>query len=213
MATGYDEVRVYGEVGEADVSSGSSHVARLSPSGELMTSNVHGKYYEQVNNRHVFGAYAIVTAPVIWSTATATGGPLIWNPSTSSVNVVLLKAGIGSTVVTTVAASLGITGNAQQSVVPTSTTAIDGRNNCYIGGVASEATPYRIGTPAVAGSFFVPFADVHTGALTVDNTGGKWIDLDGLFVAPPGTWISIAAGATASTLVANLSLVWEEVAI
>ena len=114
-------------------------------------------------------AQAIVTAPVIYTTAAGTGGPLLWNPPTSEVNAVILGVSFGITVVTTVAAALGLTGNSGQTVAPSSTTAIDGRANLKIGGAAGACTPYRVGTVAVAGAFLLPFAHLHTGALTVDN--------------------------------------------
>ena len=67
-----------------------------------------------------------------------------------------------------------------------------------------------IGTPTNAGNFFLPFAQLHTGALTVDNLGVAWIDIDGAVTVPPGAWCSVAASATASTTVAHISMIWEE---
>ena len=150
MATTTDEVRAYGEVGPISIPDGNSRVMRLGKTGEVMTSNLHGQFYEQVYRRNVFAARAVVTAPVIFTTAAATGGPLLYNPAASAVNLVLLKAGIGATVVTTVAAALGITGG--PTTAPTSTTAIDTDTNCFIGGVTHEALAYRLGTVSAAGT-------------------------------------------------------------
>jgi len=183
---------------------------RLGNHGELVTGNLHGRYYEQANRGHLFTAHAIVTAPVIYTTAAGTGGPLLWNGSTTH-KAVILAVGFGVSVVTTVAASLGFTGNTGQTAAPTSTTAIDSVKNCYLGGAAPACTAYRVGTPSSAGNFFHPFAHLHTGALTVDTTGMQWIDVGGMFVVPSYGWISIAASATASTTVANFGLIWEEI--
>lgn len=199
-------------VGPAAPANGSTVPARGGRGGEQIVSNLHGMYYELAQEGRVFGAHAIVTAPVIYTTAAGTGGPLIWNGSQDK-NVVLLKAGFGVTVVTTVAAALGITGNSGQTAAPGSTTAIDSRWNAKIGGSPSAATPYKIGTPSVAGGFFMPFANLHTGALTVDNVGSVWVDLDGLIIVPPNCWCSIAASATASTTVMSATLIWAEVPI
>ena len=70
---------------------------------------------------------------------------------------------------------------------------------------------YRVGTPAAAGTFFMPFGAVHTGALTVDNEGVEWVMLDGMMVLEQHKWASIAASATATTTVASISVIWEEI--
>lgn len=200
-------------VGTQNIADGSTITARGGRQGETIISALHGAYTEQALRRNLFHAHAIVTAPVIYTTAAGTGGPLLWNPPTSGVNAVILAAGLAVTTVTTVAAGIGLTGNTGQSSAPTSTTAIDSRTSAFVGGAASACTPYRVGTPTNAGNFFIPLFWVHTGALTVDNTGVAWISVNGILVCPPGAWVSLAGSATASTTVAQLSLMWEEVPV
>ena len=115
--------------------------------------------YKASRNGRVFMAQAIVTAPVIWTTEAGTGGPLLWNGTSGATAVMarLLAVGVGITVVSTVAAALGITGGPGQTAAPTSTTAIDSTANLLIGGGASACTAYRIGT-TVDNKFFLPFA-------------------------------------------------------
>jgi hypothetical protein len=189
----------------ADGSVGNLRTGRL---GDLVVSELQGRYAEQATRGNIFMAHAIVTAPVIYTTAAATGGPLLWNGGTK--NVQILAVGIGITVVTTVAAAIGLTGNTGQTSAPTSTTAIDSRACTLIGGAASGATPYRIGTVANAGNFFFPLLDLHTGALTVDNKGMGWFDLGGFLIVPPNAWCSLAGSATASTTVAQMGLIYAE---
>lgn len=184
---------------------------RLGKQGQVITSPVHGSYYEQSSRQNLFMCHAIITAPVIYTTNTGTGGPLLWNGSTT-VNASLVAVGFGVSVVTTVAAALGLTGGTGQSAAPASTTAIDSVKNCYLGAALPACTAYRIGTPTTAGGFFLPFGQLHTGALTVDTTGFNWFDVSGLITVPPGGWVSVAASATASTTVMNVAMVWEEVA-
>jgi len=204
---------LYGVTGQNNHASGVNPPAAMDRQGALLTSGLHGRYYEQVRRGNVFCARAIVTAPVIFSTAAGTGGPLLYNGTSaaSGVNLVLLGLSITSTVVTTVAAALGITGG--PTTAPGTTTAIDTSTNCLIGGATHQASAYRIGTPSAAGTFFAPLASVHTGALTVDNTNTAYIDLGGLFICPPGSFVSVAASTTASTLVAQMALFWEEVPV
>lgn len=201
-----------GRSGPAVLGDGAIREGRLGRTGEIMTADTHGQLTEASVRGNLFMAHAIVTAPVIYSTAAGTGGPLIWNNSTNK-NINILKVGFGTTVVTTVAAALGLTGNTGQVSAPGTTTAIDSSKNLYIGGAASAATAYRIGTVTNAGNFFLPFAQLHTGALTVDNTGMQWVDIAGAVTCPPNCWVSVAASATASTTVAQICVVWEEVPV
>lgn len=178
--------------------------------GSAVVSQAQPRYYEWANRGQIFTAHAIVTAPVIYTTAAGTGGPLLWNGSTTH-KAVILAVGLGTSVVTTVAATLGLTGGTGQTTAPSSTTAVDSVKNTYLGGAAPAISAYRVGTVSAAGNFFHPIAQVHTGALTVDTTGMFWIDIGGLFVVPQYGWISWAASATASTLVTNLGIIWAEV--
>lgn len=179
----------------------------------LFVSEYHGRLYELSYRKKIFMAHAIVTAPVIYTTAAGTGGPLIWNGSTT-VNAVLLKVGFGVSTVSTVAAALGITGNSGQTAAPTSTTAIDSSKSLFVGSnQASLCSVYRVGTPSSAGNFFFPFADLHTGALTTNVGAMNWVDLEGGIIVPPNSWASVAASATATTTVASIGLIWAEIPV
>src|SRR6266436_330774 len=188
--------------------------------GNLSVGTAGTSYYEVARAGQVFAARAIVTAPVIFSTAAGTGGPLLWNNtgvasgvSTKAVNAVILAVTCALTVVTTVAAALGITGNSGQTTAPSATTPIDTVGNLLIGGPAPLCNTFRVGTPTNAGGFFLPLLALSTGALTVDNDLVGLIHLDGAIVVPPGSWASLAASATATTTVARLGLVWAELPV
>ena len=199
-------------VGPQAASENAVVTSRGGRTGEQIISALQGRYYENAVRGNLFQAHAIVTAPVVYTTAAGTGGPLLWNNTTTH-NAVLLAVSMSSSVVTTVAAGLGITGNTGETAGPGTTTAIDSNRNLLLGGPASRMSLYRIGTPASAGNFFFPLWQVHTGALTVDTTGTQWIDLGGCIIVPPRGWASIAASATASTLVANFGMIYAEVPV
>lgn len=187
--------------------------ARGGRTGESIVSELHGKYYETTSRKNVFIAHAIMTAPVIYTTAAGTGGPLLWNGS-STVYGNLLKVGFSTSVVTTASGGLGITGGTGQTAAPGTTTAIDGSGCTYLGGPAPQITPYRLGTVTNAGTWIAPFVEFHTGALTVQSTNAMtWVDLDGLFLFGPGSWMAIAGTATLTTLQVRVSLIWEEIPI
>lgn len=186
--------------------------SRYGNQGQLITSDLHGRYYEQAARGNIFTAHAIVTAPVIYTTAAGTGGPLLWNGS-STVKASILAVGWGQSTVTTVAAVIGLTGNSGQTSAPTATTAVDSVKCTLIGGGSPACTAYRVGTTASAGNFFHPLGDVKTGALTTEPGSMNWVDIGGMFVVPQFGWISFAASATASTTVGNFVIVWEEVSV
>jgi hypothetical protein len=184
--------------------------------GNLSIGVAGSSYFEKALLGQVFGASAIVTAPVIYSTAANTGGPLLWNNSgvlDKPVNAVLLGVTCAVTTVSTVAAALGITGGSGQTSAPGSTTAIDTVANLKIGGPSPRCNVYRVGTPSNAGSFFLPLLGLSTGALTVDNEMLGLIHLEGMIIVPPGSWASVSASATASTAVAQIGLIWAEIPV
>jgi len=185
--------------------------------GELSQTS----YYNYARQGQLYSALALVTTPVIYSTATGTGGPLLWNGSGKAIGgndgvlAILLAVGVGITTASGVASTLGITGGTGQTSAPSSTTAIDaGPVNMLIGsGGAASCTAYRKGTVTNAGNFFQPTHTLDTGAVTVSNVALSWVDLHGSIVVPPGSWAAVAAGATATSAVLQIGLLWAEVPI
>lgn len=178
-----------------------------------MIDDFNGRFTRASLNQRLFGAHALVTAPVIWSTAAGTGGPLLWNCSSNKV-LAIQRVGFGVFVAATGAVgALGFTGATGQTAAPSTTTAIDSVGNLYFGKNAPgpSAVPYRIGTPTNAGTSFIPFAQITTGALTVSESEMQWIDIDGMITCPPNSWVSVAASATLSTVQICVGLVWEEI--
>src|SRR5689334_17911176 len=132
-----------GRVGPGFAADGAEDSVRLTKSLAQAVADAHGRYYEASSRGRLYHAHAIVTAPVIYTTAAGTGGPLLWNPPTSTKLVVPVAVGFGVTTVTTVAAALGLTGNTGQTSAPASTTAIDSQTNCFLGGDLGTAKAYR----------------------------------------------------------------------
>lgn len=181
--------------------------------GTLSYGTRGSSYFDRARQQQVFTALATVTAPVIYTTAAGTGGPLLWNNTGGgdrAVNAVILAVTCSVTVASTVAAALGITGGSGQTSAPGTTTAIDSQGCTFLGGAAPRCNLYRKGTPSAAGTFFLPLYELSTTALTAEPLTAEYIDLGGIFVVPPGSWLSVAASATASTAVCNIGLIWAE---
>lgn len=175
-------------------------------------------YYDWARRGQVFSALARVTAPVIYSTAAGTGGPLLWNNTGATstgatgrgVVAVLLAMSASVTTASGVATSLGITGG-NVTVAPTSTTTIDASGNVFFPQTAPQCNVYRKGTVTTAGSFYFPTIQLDTGAVTLTNATPAWVDLHGMFMVGPGGWLAVAAGATATSAVIDIGLIWAEI--
>lgn len=176
-------------------------------------------YYDWCKRGRVYSAFAVITAPVAYSTAAGIGGPLLWNDTNTDqypqVNAVILAVSADIVTASTVAATLGITGNSGQTAAPSSTTAITATANTFIGGgqQLSGCNVYNVGTVTNAGNFFLPTHSIGTGAVTVSNTASEWVDIGGSIVVPPGSWASIAGSVAATTAVINIGILWAEIPI
>lgn len=180
--------------------------------GELLKSTLLSDYSTLVKSGKVYAAYALVTAPVIFSTAAGTGGPLIWNRPNSGVDAHIIAASFGGlTTAATAAGAVGLTGNGGQVVAPTTTTAIDGFQNMLVGGPTSQmGGVFRIGTVTNAGVGIFPVIAVGTGAITAVEIEMSFVELKGGFIIPPGSWGSLAGNATLTAGVMALGLLWAE---
>jgi hypothetical protein len=180
--------------------------------GELLFSEVLGKYATLVKAGKVFSAYALVTAPVIFSTAAGIGGPLIWNRPGSNIDAHILAVSFGGlSTATSVAGALGLTGNGGQAVAPTATTVIDGLQNNLVGGPSTQmGGVFRIGTPSNPGAGLMPLIALGTGAITAVEIEPSWVDVGGGFIIPPGSWGSLAGNLTLIAGVLALGMMWAE---
>lgn len=169
----------------------------------------------------IFVAQAIVTTPVNYATAAGTGGPLLWNGSggtTSGTNnaqvdaVILGMSWAVTTAETTASIGLGLTGGPAQTAAPTSTTAIDGLACTRISAANTPScSVFRKGTVSTAGTWFFPILTLSTAAITAIPQQPNFTDLEGLFVVPPNSWISVAAAGTSTAAVLQISLMWAEI--
>ena len=205
-----------GSVGQPGQSNapGSHPQIRQGAFADVIVSELNGRYYEAAYRGNVFWAGALVTAPVIFSTAAGSGGPFIWNQSLTK-NLVLLKMTCAIAVVSTVAGALGI--GLGTSTAPSSITVPDACFAANNPGVlltgTTNAVVGRIATPSAAAVNFFPVFSINTGALTVAAGLQMTYEFDGGIIVPPGSFATICSSATLSTLQAKLGLCWMEVPI
>lgn len=180
--------------------------------GELLLSELLGKYSTLVKSGKVFYTSASVTAPVIFSTA-AQLGPMLWNKPGSGIDAHIIGVAVGEpSTATTVAGSIGLSTNVQPSA-PTTATAITAVNAYSSGGASQMAGVFSTATVLVTNPvpIYLPLIGVAGAAITVGNTvTTSFLDIGGLVVVGPGSVGYVCAGGTLTTGVFQLGLVWAE---
>jgi hypothetical protein len=63
---------------------------------------------------------------------------------------------------------------------------------------------------STAGTFFLPFGQVGTAALTVEISDDNFVHLGGAITIPPGYFIAVAADAIMTTGVMDVGITWLE---
>lgn len=186
---------------------------RMGNMGDLIISELHGRYYEAAYRRTLFSAANQAAVATVALGTTAYTGLAISNSIGSTVNLVLLKASYALSVAVTTAGYLGIeTGfNASTGVTHTTPGTVSsnfiGVGNAGTGLVDTAAT---LPTAPTARMFL---ANTGTVATTGFNTSApQVVDLEGSIILPPGAYASFYTFAT-NTASWFFSFLWEEVPV
>ena len=201
----------------SSMASGSQSPARAGQLGDLITSELHGRYYEQCYRRNIFSAAnQAVAAATTAAFATTYVGLYVANPVGSTVNAVILKVGYGFIVAQPTGGNIiGLMAGYHASTNVTAGGAITPRSN-YIGVGAAPVCTAGAGsaTLPIAPTLVQVFGSVLTGAITVSNTNPLTVmDMEGSLILPPGGFACIYTfiASAASSLVASFT--WEEVPV
>lgn len=178
--------------------------------GELSVSELLGKYATLAKSQKLFYTSAIITAPVIFSTAGQLG-PMLWNRPASGVDAHILAVSVGSpTVATAVAGSIGYASNVQPTA-PTSPTAIVAVNAYAGGGPSAMGAVNSGGTVIVLPTpIFFPMIGVNTGAITTGVLTASYFDIGGALIIGPGNVGYICTSATMTSGVFTIGILWAE---
>jgi hypothetical protein len=181
--------------------------------GELTISEVLGKYATLTKLGKVFYTSAIITAPVIFSTA-AQLGPMLWNRPGSGVDAHILMVSVGSpTTASTVAGAISWASNTQ-ATVPTTATSLTVMNAYAGGGVSAMGGVFSTATILVAPTNVpFPLVSVNTGAITTGALTTTPVDLGGVFQVPPGSIGYVCGNATLTAGVFTIGLMWAELPV
>lgn len=207
---------IQGSVGQPSTTSiqpGTTPTIRQGQLGDVIVSELHGRYYEQAYRRNMFtGA---TQAGITTSAGLTTGvtGLILTNPTTSTVNLVLNKVGYTVNAVPAATMVIGLAFNTSTTAV-TQTTAITGRN-LFLGAAAPQGLVASSVTVPTAGIISHVFGKVDFVATPANlyATTMTIVDLEGQVVMPPGSYVHIYTSTASAATSFFGSITWEEVPV
>ena len=177
---------------------------------EVSASRLLGRYSTLVKAGKVYHASAIITTPVIFTTADQLG-PILWNRPGSKIDAHILAVTVGGPTVTSTGAIAGAIGWVQNvqptepfltsdatvagtALIPTNVSS--GGGPSQLGAVMAGAAAAPITVSILPTPIFLPLAG--------------FTDVGGLVVVTPGCAGYVCASATMSSGVFTLGVVWAE---
>jgi len=208
---------IQGQVGAPAGSNqpGATPAIRQGQLGDLVVSELHGRYYETTYRRNVFVANtaAQTASNGIIALGSAYTGLALYNPATSSVNLVVNKVGFAFVVAPTATLYGLATGVTTQ---PPSSTTLANTRNAFVNGqnAQGQGIAYSVATFGTAASTGGTTPVVHTvvGAQAA-SVGGAYYDLEGSLILPPGAYAEFYLSAASGTSGTAYSVQWEEVPV
>jgi polygalacturonase len=151
-------------------------------------------------------------------------GPILYN-GTNPTNaypekkVIVLGISLALTTASGAAVAVGLCWGSQltagNTAVPASITGTAGNGATLVSSTypinkQPSASAYNSGNVLAAATGFWPLASLPTTAITALPVDTGWIPIDGGIVLPAGTWVALAASATATSAVLQYSILWAE---
>lgn len=206
---------IQGQVGalatSASLPAGQQAIIRQGNMGDMIVSELHGRYYEGAYRRTLFSATNGAAGTTVAGNATGvTGTVVVSNPINSPVNVVINKVSAGLAAVGA-AGFLALSTGYNSGTNVTHTTALTVKNN-YIGaGSAGYALADSAATLPTAPTYTHVLGGIGTLAATGFSLMPTFIhDFEGSLILPPGGYALVTTSAIqTSALIASIQ--WEEV--
>ena len=189
----YVATEITGQVGVASYSDGQQGQSfRQGRTGEMMVSNLQGRYYESVIRGTVFSACNPASQATSAALATTYTGCCVTNPPSSGKNLVLLAAGFTSVSAPAGIINAGLMGGfgtvthttpliIKSNIVNSAMTASVGTTVALADAAATIPTPVLL----------MPLQDGHTSAALATSGSPATFDLAGLYVVAPGAFVAI----------------------
>ena len=198
------------KVGPQTGSDGQSTPFRGDKSGALVTHSVHGKYSESVLRGRCFVASNVASQAISVGLTTTYTGLCVSNPAGSGKNMVMLGCQYGIYVAEAAIATWHLIGGYSAAGIVTHTAALGapGILNAFIGAGSSSVAYADTQATTVNPYYLAVLRSGFTAGALGGPGGGAWVDLDGMFVLPPGGWIGFGAPAA---ITGWGTFFWEEV--
>lgn len=223
---------LYGTVGPPLLADGVEAAMRLGRLGDVIVSELHGRFYEQVSRGNVFsggmGLTAISNATFTSGTLGATCTPIagVWNPPSSGVNLVILQVMLGITVTNATNTGTGPfvwASSVGNIAISTGNTPLSRKTGAAGGSVTKDMCGVALtgqtnalvvrGASSLNGGSGANFSFVGTAVGQATFAGGVNLEnVDGAFIVPPGGILALLGTTTGAAHSAASSIVWEEVA-
>lgn len=197
-----------GQTGPQTSQDGTLPAVRTAKTGEMVVSELHGRYYETNYRKNLF--YSTGTGQTMTTVTGSMVGNILYNGNTS-VNLVLqkimLQVSVSSATMTGVALAY-----TTQATAPTGLTAATSTGSCFLGAASSQAKAYVAATGTAP---VVIMAIAHnTAAINTVGMDQLVIDLEGSIIVPPNSILCLAAvGANAAAAAVTSTIFWEEVPV
>ena|ERR1700731_2331036 len=172
--------------------------ARAGRTGDLIVSELHGRYFEQVRSNRMFSAANQAAQALSAALTTTYTGFLLYNPVGSNKGLVPNKVKFSQSAAPATFPVIGlIAGFAATGGVTAQTTAIPVQSN-QIGntgkGVGIALSAATIVTPTYLATFY----DTVTTTATLPASGNPPVDLEGVYIILPGGFIAISSPTVAT---------------
>lgn len=198
---------VTGQVGPQTLGDGvSTAPLRQGKAGDVIVSELHGRYFEQGYRANIFGAANQAAQAISVALATAYTGLLLYNPLGSGVILVPNKVKFAQSIADVAASTIGLISGVQ-TAAPTGTTALGVRSSQIGNAKAAAGLAFSVATIATPAWMMALLDAVAAAAFKPPSVP---VDLEGVIQILPGGFLAIGA----LTAVTGLgSIFWEEVPV
>ena len=206
---------IQGQVGQPavrSISPSQTPPVRMGQLGDLVVSELHGRYYETTYNRNMFTAALTAGTTTSAGLTTTQTGLLLLNPNNSTVNLVVNKVGYCFLVAFAAASAIGIQAGTQSTAALSglTTTNTQIKSNIIGNPISSQALTYSAAT-TTAPWVQMLFGSGLTGAITTTPAVYSFFDLEGGLIIPPGGWIATYTSTASGASGTLASFTYEEV--
>ena len=212
---------IQGQVGPSSTQSvtpGATPPVRMGQNGDVIVSELHGRYYEQAYRQNIF-TLSVSTAAAITAYVGAAGGTpqiAVYNPLNSGKNLVPIQAGYNNVVAASGAGTVSWALWYGPTAAITQTT-LTYPTNAYtlnkVGSVTQGFTNVALtSSTALTNAYPIGYYYWATAAGAFQS-GPTFVDINGSFIVPPGCMMALGGSAALTSATWIGSLTWEEVPI